>query len=191
MAAGPKHSSYALTEVIVGLLAVIACLLVLFVWIPLDVETSFFEKVRRRIEIGDAFAPGLAAGLLGLGGVLLLVEGVRGKGDAALSRQNVLFVAGLIIGATLFIQLLTWPGPLAVSLFGPADAEYRLLRDTAPWKYVGYIAGGTMMITALFAFVEHRFHWRQLAVALIATLILAAVYDLPFDDLLLPPNGDF
>ena len=38
----------------VGLGALVAGCLILFVWIPLDVETGLIEKVRSQVTIGDA-----------------------------------------------------------------------------------------------------------------------------------------
>ena len=80
---------------------------------------------------------------------------------------------------------------MAVALLGPEGAEYRPLRDTAPWKYLGFGLAGTLLVTSLIAFVERRFRWQMLIVGLGSTVVLAMVYDLPFDDLLLLPNGNF
>ena len=84
-------------------------------------------------------------------------------------------------------------GPLAVlvfSLLSGAEQEYRLLRDTVPWKYLGFIAGGTLAVTTTVSLLEGRFTLRALLVGLVAVAAMIAIYDLPFDDLLLPPNGD-
>ena len=48
----------------IGLGTLIAGCLILFVWIPLDVETGLIEKVRSQVAIGDALAPSLAASIL-------------------------------------------------------------------------------------------------------------------------------
>ena len=40
----------------VGLGALVAGCLILFVWIPSDVETGLVEKVRSQVAIGDALA---------------------------------------------------------------------------------------------------------------------------------------
>ena len=84
-------------------------------------------------------------------------------------------------------------GPLAVMLYNEiavSDLQYRLLRDTRPWKYLGFIAGGTLLISGLISLVQGRISWKSIAIGLIAIALMIAVYDLPFDDLLLPPNGD-
>ena len=38
--------------------------------------------------------------------------------------------------------------------------------------------------------VERQVRWSRVLLALGVTLILALLYDVPFEDLLLPPNGD-
>ena len=84
-------------------------------------------------------------------------------------------------------------GPALVwtsNLVTGAEQEYRLLRDTVPWKYAGFAVGGTLAITVTVSLLERRFSLRALLVGLIAVAAMIAVYDLPFDDLLLPPNGD-
>ncbi len=47
------------------------------------------------------------------------------------------------------------------------------------------------MVFGLISLVEHRLSWRRAGAALLAVAALIVVYDLPFDDLLLPPNGDY
>ena len=46
------------------------------------------------------------------------------------------------------------------------------------------------MIFCMISFVEQRITWRALWVALAAVIGIIVLYDLPFDDVLLPPNGD-
>jgi len=38
--------------------------------------------------------------------------------------------------------------------------------------------------------MEGRMRWRTLIISILAVLFLIIVYDLPFENLLLPPNGD-
>ena len=86
-----------------------------------------------------------------------------------------------------------WTGPLAVWLAGSAsdtELSYRALRDTAPWKYIGYLTGGTMLVGGLIALINRCVTWRTIAIGLFVSAALAGIYDLPFEDLLLPPNGD-
>lgn len=57
-----------------GWLAPLLCGVMFFIWIPLDVETGIIEKVHRQVIPGDAFAPAIAAVIIGLGGLLILLE---------------------------------------------------------------------------------------------------------------------
>ena len=57
-----------------ALITILVAVLSIFAWIPMDVGSGMFEKVRSRVVIGDAFAPTFAASLLALGGILLLFE---------------------------------------------------------------------------------------------------------------------
>ena len=179
------------TNLFLGIGLLIAALLIAFVWIPLDVESGIFEKVRRRLQIGDAFAPTLAAGLLGLGGFLLIVESLRSKSPLKIGSHSLFYLAIMALITVVFVSLLTWTGPLLVALFGGEGAEYRLLRDTPPWKYAGFVAGGTFLVAALIGFIERRFSWQGVVIGLFAAFLMILLYDVPFDDLLLPPNGDF
>ena len=43
-----------------SLTAVIAALLLIFVWVPLDIDTGLVEKVRRQIRLGDSLEPSLS-----------------------------------------------------------------------------------------------------------------------------------
>jgi len=46
------------------------------------------------------------------------------------------------------------------------------------------------MVFALIALTERRCTWRAALIAAVAPALIALCYDAPFDDLLLPPNGD-
>ena len=172
---------------LLGLTVVILSVLALAVWVPLDIETGLVEKVRRQVRIGDAFLPVLGLGFVLLGGVLALAsakEHTRG-----LSSSNAAFLLKLFACLIVAFILMRWLGPIAVLITGE-EAGYRALRDEPPWKYIGFVAGGTVLVAGLMALVERRFSIRGLIVGLVTSLVLIALYDLPFDDLLLPPNGD-
>lgn len=185
-----------------GLVALAASLLTLFVWIPLDVDTGIIEKARRSTVLGDSFAPAVAAALVAIGGLLLLIErppknSVAMPQDVAttesagsLQLANVKFLLATFLILSLSLLVMRYAGPLLVALVGEEGASYRLLRDTPPWKYVGFVFGGVLLITGLISWVEKRFRFRFLVIGLATVLVLIAIYDLPFDDLLLPPNGD-
>ena len=42
----------------------------------------------------------------------------------------------------------------------------------------------------MIAFVEEQLSWRAMLIALAAVAGIILLYDVPFDDILLPPNGD-
>jgi hypothetical protein len=46
------------------------------------------------------------------------------------------------------------------------------------------------MVGGLISYIEGHLRIRSFLIGLGSALALVAVYDLPFDDLLLPPNGD-
>lgn len=172
---------------ILGLVCIAAALLALTVWIPLDIETGLIEKVRRQTSIGDSLLPTLACGFVLIGGLFLLLPG---NGWAqTLTGDNLRYLLLLIVILTVAFAAMRWLGPALVWAF-TEEGVYRNLRDTPPWKYVGYVVGGTLLVSGLMVMVEGRVTLRSVIIGLIATLALIAVYDLPFDDLLLPPNGD-
>jgi len=184
-------------DIALGLFFVALALLLLFAWIPLDVESGITERHRRRISIGDAMAPTFVAIGFLLCGAAQAWSAWRQRSaersGAGLDLGNLTYLAALIGLSVVALALMRWLGPAAVELarsLGADVSSYRELRDTAPWKYVGYLAGGFVLVFGLIAFIEHRLSWRTALIALLATAILAALYDLPFDDLLLPPNGD-
>jgi uncharacterized membrane protein len=174
-------------DFIIGVGALVLGCLILFVWIPFDVETGLVEKVRSRIVIGDSLAPSLAASVLILGGVLLMFKSYRTSGRAELSWSSLKFIALILASVGLSLAVMRWTGPISAHLL---NADYRSLRDTVPWKYAGYFWGGLVMVFGLISIMEHRLRWRILFISILAVLILMLVYDLPFKNLLLPPNGD-
>lgn len=168
-----------------GLGCIAFALILAFLWIPLDTETWLVERKRGRYIVGDSLAPTLAAGFILMAGLMLLFE--RRTPDYHPTRHNLAFIGAISIFGIVGILLMRWAGPVAASL---AAEEYRLLRDTAPWKYIGFGIGGGTMIFCIVSFVEQRITWRALWIALAAVIGIIVLYDLPFDDVLLPPNGD-
>ena len=99
--------------------------------------------------MGDALGPTVAAGFILLGGLMVLL---RPAGSAARIRpDNLLFLAVLLLGFAVCIALMRWTGPAAVAIFAAEDATYRNLRDTVPWKYLGFGLGGGLMVFAMIA----------------------------------------
>ncbi len=170
-----------------GLITLGLALVILFVWIPLDVDSGLTETVRRRTVLGDALAPTMAAALLGLAGLALFLKG--GHSDSVhLDRTSLIWALSLIATLTAALALMRWTGPALAALL--TDTEYRLLRTTLPWTYLGFLTGGTLLIFTLTSLAEGRMRLGRLALAFAAALVMALLYDLPFDDLILPPNGD-
>ena len=190
---GARMSAQVRSNVYIGLFFVTAALLAVFVWIPLDTDTGLIEKVRGRRIIGDALAPTIAGGFLFLGGLLLLLAERNAPDQPVISAGQIGFIARML--SVILIGLLTmrYAGPALAelaNLFRDEPVEYRLLRATPGWKHVGFVLGGLIIVTGMITIVERRFSRRALLTALVAVLVIIAVFDLPFEDLLLPPNGD-
>lgn len=165
---------------------------------PIDSDSGLIEKVRGRFSVGDALAPSAA-------GVVILVAGLwvalsalwslaraagrapEGAARGGLTLRNLAYLAALAAIFTAAFTLTRYAGPVAALAVGE---DYRLLRDTVPWKYIGFVAGGGAMIFALISLAEGRMRARRLALAVAVAAGVALAYDLPFEDLLLPPNGD-
>lgn len=170
---------------VLGLIALVLGLFIALYWAQADSETGLVERVRGRNSVGDALAPTAAAVLLSLSGLWLMLSG---SARQSLTLANAGFLAALIGCLFVSLAIMRWAGPAIVEAI--TGTEYRLQRDTAPWKYVGFLLGGTTLISALVFIVERQVRWSRLAIAFGVALFLALLYDLPFDDLLLPPNGD-
>ena len=163
--------------------------MLLFLWIPNDVDGDAINIVRRRASIGD---PGThrhwlpAADLrhdAGRHGVL------PARWQGSFTRRNLAYVAATAAVLALFVSVMLFTGPVLVSALGIAE-EYRLVRATPPWKYSGYLIGGSALMIGMIVAVERRLSRRTLILGLMVPLAIALFYDLPFDDTLLPPNGD-
>lgn len=187
MPAGSKNNLY------LGLFTLSFALILLTVWIPMDTQTGLIEKVRRQVTIGDALAPTVAGLFLIVGGLLLILTERNAPGQSTSSMSGLIFASAAIFIIAASLIVMRWTGPLAVWMANAlqgGDLEYRLLRDNAPWKYLGFLLGGTMMITGLVGLVEGQLRLRAILIAVAAVIAMIFVYDVPFDDLLLPPNGD-
>jgi hypothetical protein len=175
------------SDFFIGLGGIAIGCLILFVWIPLDVETGLIERVRSRVVIGDSLAPSLAAAVLMVGGLLLIFQSFRSVGSVELNWHSLKFIALMLAVLGLSMAVIRWSGPILAQLL---NSDYRSLRDTVPWKYIGYFLGGNVMVFGLISLMEHRLRWRILILSVLAVTIMMLAYDLPFKNLLLPPNGD-
>lgn len=181
------------SNLILGLGVIAFAALLLVVWIPRETKTGLIEIVRRQVVIGDALAPSLAGLVLLIGGALLVTVERRAEGQAVPDPANLAAAAALVAVVGIGLVVMRHAGPVAVWLVNAAtggELEYRLLRDDAPWKYIGFLLGGTFTIAGMVVMIERRLSLRAVLLALLAVLAMIALYDLPFDDLLLPPNGD-
>lgn len=159
-------------------------ILLIFVWIPLDTDTGLVEKVRRKFIIGDALAPTVAGAVIMLGAFLTLL---RPANNQTLNKQNLVWISVLSLVFITALLLMRFAGPY---IFAGIDGGYRPLRATPPWNYIGFLAGGTLMIGSLTGLAKNQFAFRDFVVGFLAALAIALLYDIPFDDLILPPNGD-
>lgn len=174
-------------DMVLGALALLFGLLIVFVWAPLDSDTGIAQKIRGRWSIGDALAPTVAGCVIGVSGVFILIGGWLRAGEARLSPANVRYLAAFIAIVAGGMIVMRFLGPITADALG---YEYRLLRDTVPWKYLGFVTGGGGMIFGLMSLAEGRMRMRRFVLAIAIAGGLALIYDLPFEDLLMPPNGD-
>ena len=91
------------------------------------------------------------------------------------------------------LALMFWSGAVAHAVFGAAseDVGYRQVRDAVPWKYLGYLIGGFTMVFATTCIIEGKVTARRALTSLVTVLLFIAIFDGPFDNILLPPNGDW
>jgi len=178
---------------------IVASSLTLFIWIPLDIETGVIETFRRRVNIGDAMAPTVMAVAILVVSVFMGVMAIVRPGEKAgedaegLDKQSFLFLlrlmAVLVVGLILMVNL----GPLGVDMVNTLGGEigtYRNLRATYPYKIIGYVVGGFVLIFGIISAVENRFTLNAALISVAAVIVITFLYDVPFDNLLLPPNGD-
>ena len=159
--------------------------MLVFVWTPLDTGTGIVEKVRRKFVIGDALGPIVAGAIIAIGALPSL--GRNRTSNAPIAKTSVCWMLGLFALFAVSLLLMRYAGPIAASF---TETGYRPLRATPPWNYVGFLLGGTVMIGGLTGLATRRFLPRDFAIGFVAALTIALLYDLPFEDLILPPNGD-
>lgn len=158
--------------------------LIVFIWIPLDTETGLVEKVRRKFVIGDALAPTIAGAIITLGSILTWFKPVK---DHTITCKNVIWTLQLLAIFMISLMFMRYAGPVVAMFF---EGDYRPLRTTPPWSYIGFLVGGTVMIGGLVSIASRHVSTRGFMIGFVTSLIIALLYDIPFDDLLLPPNGD-
>lgn len=185
------------TNLITGVCALMFGAIAVFLWIPLDIRTGIVETVRRRVVIGDSMAPtAYAIGII-IVGACMAISARRGTTSdptiPGLDRKNAIWILAVAAILACSIVLMATLGPLTVQIANALEWEtrsYRQLIDTAPYKYIGFAAGGFCMVVSLTSLIAHRPSWRLAAVSAASVALMIVLYDVPFDDLLLPPNGD-
>ena len=143
------------------------------------------------IALEEGFFVAISISLLG--GLVLCVFERSADAQPDLRKDQITFVAMLSAVVIVSIGIMRFAGPAAAeftNMFRNEPIEYRLLRATPGWKHIGFILGGVTMVSGIVAIVEHRLSSRAVLTGIVAVLVLIAVFDLPFEDLLLPPNGD-
>jgi uncharacterized membrane protein YidH (DUF202 family) len=185
------------TELWIALVCLVAGLIAAILWVPFDSETPPIYDFRRQTYIGDAMLPMVAAaGIAICAAVHLILNWRRKPTDTEppfdkLTGGFFLILFAIIISAFLVMY---WAGPVALALFGPSGEEavtYRQMRSTAPWKYLGFVLGGFILVFGITTLLEGQMKWKRAVSSLIAIIVLIVIFDVPFDTILLPPNGDF
>ena len=169
-----------------GLAFLAFALAVVFVWVPLDVDSGLVESVRRSLVIGDSLGPVAAGFVIGVGGLLAAFRPVPEARRMAFA--NLVWAAALVLLFAASLATMRYAGPAVAQLF--AENGYRPLRNAVPWKYIGFVLGGAILVSGMAGLARRRIGGREAALGFAAALLIALAYDLPFEDLLLPPNGD-
>ncbi len=184
------NRSAKLCDCVIGLCGLGAALLILLVWIPADIDTGVIDVWRRSVRIGDAMLPTFAALGILISAAAIGLRALLNRPGTGLQTISLVFLAWSAVILALSITLMMFTGPALTALWYGSEVPYRRLVTTAPWKYSGFVLGGAALVACFTALVRHRFSWRNVLIGLIAALLIALMYDLPFDNLYLPPNGD-
>ena len=182
------------TELWIAAVFLIAGLLAVLLWVPLDSETPPIYEFRRQVYIGDAMLPMVAAaGVVICAAVHLVLSWRRpgGEEDAPLDLLTGSFFLMFFLILAVSLVLMYWSGPAALALFGEEGVDYRQMRAAFPWKYLGFVLGGFVMVFGVISLITGRLRLKYAFIALLAVAGLILVFDVPFDTILLPPNGDF
>ncbi|TQV81768.1 hypothetical protein [Denitrobaculum tricleocarpae] len=185
-----------------GAALLVFALWALFFWFPADIPTGFFfiNSVGRE-EPGDAFFPIILASLLAGLSLIQMILSWRNRrsGDEAgvtggITLSNLKFLALFLTVVGVGLGLMYWLGPVTVAVLNAAgllDGTYRNFSDTVPYKYLGYVAGGSVMTLALIVWAEGRV--RPVAVMIVIAVLVVAIllFDVALRNVLLPPNADF
>jgi len=202
---GPRRGAPDPWDVGFGAVLLALALAALAWWFPNDIKGGFIEaSVAGRRVPGDAFFPVLLASALAALAAVQVVLALLGRGtrspgpgsepDAGrITGRDLRFLAWFHVIVLSGIGLMYGLGPAAVAAMksvGVIDLDYRQLADTAPWKYLGYLAGGFLMTAGLIAYTEGRLRRRALLTVVIVLACTVALFDVALTNVLLPPNAD-
>ncbi|UOA33846.1 hypothetical protein DSM110093_03681 (plasmid) [Sulfitobacter sp. DSM 110093] len=185
-----NHTGY-LRDLAIAVVGIGFALLALVFWIPQDIDTTVIDVWRRNVRIGDAMLPAFSAIGMAVAATVIGLRALLSRTGEDVGEIKPRFLIWLTLVLAVGLGLMMVAGPLIAWAFTGGETSYRLLLATAPWKYLGFLLGGTVMTFALMALCAPQATWRLGLLAFVATLVIALLYDLPFDNLLLPPNGDF
>jgi len=198
-----RNTAPDLWEIGFGVVLVGVALVSLFIWFPHDITGGFIERNQvGNVGPGDAFFPVLlASAILVLSLIGLLAHAVKVARNIPVDREmgrvtraNLKFLARfhlIVVAGLLAIYLL---GPIVVAtqnVLTDGVEQYRQLVDTAPYKYIGYIAGALIMTLPIIAWAEGRWSTRALIVVLAVVLSTIVIFDVLLNNVQLPPNADY
>ena len=177
-----------------GLVGLLFGLFALLVWLPNDIRGGFTElSLTGKPRPGDAFYPMLLAGFIAtmscLQIALSLLRRPAGPATATLTSANLRFLAIFLCIVLIGLAVMRHAGPAWLWLTDD-PRPYRLLIDTAPYKYLGFAAGGFGLTVSLIAWAEGRFSLRAALVSAVLILLLIAIFDLGLSNIQLPPNAE-
>lgn len=203
---GPRRLAPDPWDIGFGAVMLAAALAAVLLWFPNDIRGGFMEDgLAGKRQPGDAFFPVLLAlALAALAGahIVLALRGRRVRPPAPgtdpqagrLSAHNLGFLAGVHLVVFVALALMYWLGPAlsaAMRAAGLIELDYRQLSDTAPYKYLGYLAGGFAMTASLIAWAEGRVRARALLTVAVVLGALLLLFDIVLDNVQLPPNADW
>lgn len=187
-------------EITIAAVFLVMALITVLIWVPFDSETAMIETHRRQTSMGDAFLPIVAGWLIVICATVQLLISMKLSNEADTEGPVIdgnamaflLQLSGITVASLLVMY---WAGPLAVSLFVHSDGSealtYRQMRSTYPFKLLGFVLGGFGLVFFTTSLIEGRFKVARVISSALVVAVLVAVFDLPLDNVLLPPNGDW
>jgi len=182
-----------------GVVVLVLALATLFLWIPGDIKGGFIEANQTgKPEPGDAFFPVILSGLMLILAAVQLAGALFSRkpqpASGKITSDNFKFLLFFYAVVLTGLTIMYWLGPLVVDALrgaGAIDNTYRQLVDTAPYKYIGYVVGGFLMISALIIWAEGRVRVHAILTVAIVIGLLIGVLDVLLHNIQLPPNADF